>query len=103
MTYLLLNLAFLAVAGVIITLLLRRYNVRLSWQPIVLTLVILLVFTVVFDSLIIALGIVAYDETKLLGILLWHAPVEDMFYSLLACLLMPALWKIGDALHADKS
>lgn len=102
-TYLLLNLVFLAIIGIGITVLLRHYKVRLSWRSIILTLVILLVFTIVFDSLIIALGIVAYDETKLLGIFLWHAPIEDLFYSLLACLLIPALWKIGDAIHANKN
>lgn len=59
-----------------------------------LTLAVLLVTTAIFDSLIIASGIVAYDESKLLGLYIWQAPVEDFFYSLAAVIVVPSVWHL---------
>lgn len=53
---------------------------------------LMLVLTLIFDSLIIAAGIVAYDTTKLLGVYLARAPVEDFAYTLAVMLLVPLLW-----------
>lgn len=49
--------------------------------------------TIIFDPLIIAAGIVAYNRQYTLGINFWHAPVEDLFYALAAAVLIPLLWK----------
>lgn len=57
-----------------------------------LTLIVLLVFTAVFDNLIIAAGIVAYDPTKISGIMIGIAPVEDFAYTVAAVLVLPTLW-----------
>lgn len=91
MTYLLLNLVFLAVAACLIA---GRdaFNIR----AVSVTLAALLAMTAVFDNLIIMAGIVDYDPSKILGIYINQAPVEDFFYAVLAAILVPALWnKIG--------
>ncbi len=53
----------------------------------------LLVMTAVFDSAIIAAGIVGYSPQKLLGWYVWRAPIEDFAYTIAALLLVPLLWK----------
>lgn len=54
--------------------------------------IILFILTAIFDSLIIAAGIVAYDQSKILGWNIGAAPVEDFFYSLAAALFIPYMW-----------
>ncbi len=90
-TYLVLNCLFLCV----VLLLLRVLNGRIVWnQSVTVTLIVLLVLTAIFDSVIVASGIVAYDETKILGMSLGSAPIEDFFYAVLAAVLIPNLWHI---------
>lgn len=87
-TYIILNCIVLAV--LLITL---RWRKLLLWnRSVLVTLGILLATTAIFDSLIIAYGIVAYDESKLLSLYIWQAPIEDFFYALAVGLLIPALW-----------
>jgi small toxic polypeptide LdrA/B/C/D len=57
-----------------------------------LTLAVLLVFTAVFDNLIIAAGIVAYDPAKISGVMIGMAPIEDFSYTVAAVLVLPTLW-----------
>jgi lycopene cyclase domain-containing protein len=57
-----------------------------------LTLAVLLVFTAVFDNLIIGVGIVAYDPAKISGLMIGLAPIEDFAYTLAAVLVLPTLW-----------
>ncbi|MEY4078448.1 MAG: hypothetical protein RIS80_217 [Actinomycetota bacterium] len=88
MTYILLAVAF-CVAGFLITFLIARASVsRATWW----TLGILLAATVIGDNFIVATGIVAYDPTKILGVFIGVAPVEDFAYSLVAATLIPAIW-----------
>ncbi len=88
-TYIVLNSIF--VAAVVVGLLLLR---TLVWNKIAASVLgVLLVLTAIFDSLIIAFGIVDYDETRLLGISIWRAPIEDFFYTVLVVILVPSLWK----------
>ncbi len=56
------------------------------------TLLVLLVFTAVFDNLIIGAGIVAYDPAKISGIFIGIAPIEDFAYTIAAVLVLPTLW-----------
>lgn len=93
MTYLVLNLVFLAVVcGTI--------QATRSWpehrRPIVITLIILIVLTAIFDSILINLGFFYYEPTKLLGINIWSAPLEDFFYPAASVIIVPALWKYTD-------
>jgi lycopene cyclase domain-containing protein len=43
---------------------------------------VLMVMTAIFDNLIVATQIVSYDESKLSGIKILFAPVEDFAYTL---------------------
>ena len=61
---------------------------QLPWRAIEFATVALLVITAIFDNVIIGLGIVAYDETKISGIMVGLAPIEDFAYSLAAPILI---------------
>jgi lycopene cyclase domain-containing protein len=88
MTYLLLNLAFMAPI-VIYKIIMRRYLPR--YEILILTLV-LLVLTAIFDNFIVGSGIVAYDPELISGVRIGYAPIEDFFYALAAVILIPSLW-----------
>ena len=66
------------------------------------TLAGLLVLTGVFDNVIVGLGIVSYDETKISGALVGVAPLEDFAYSIAAVLALPALWVLLPAKGANR-
>lgn len=93
-TYLILNTAVLAVTVVIL------WHLRaLHFSRIILWLtIILVILTVAFDSLIIIADIVHYDSSKLIGITIGAAPIEDLMYTILAIIIVPAIWKkLGDS------
>lgn len=87
-TYLILNIIF--ATCVIFLLATKLKKPSAAWW---LTLAILCVLTLVFDNLIIWAGIVQYDVTKILGVYLWKAPVEDFCYAILAVIIVPLLWR----------
>ena len=58
------------------------------------TLVVLLVLTAIFDNVIVALGIVAYDTTHITGLFIGVVPIEDFAYSVAAVLVLPTLWGV---------
>ena len=89
MSYGELNFIFLITAGILTWIIKSRYQCFTT--PIVL--LPMLVLTAFFDNLIVATGIVAYDESKLLGIKLLTVPLEDFAYTVVAVLLVPAIWK----------
>lgn len=96
-TYLSLNLVFVAVV-----LLVLKPWLRGSWRATLSVALHLVVLTVIFDSIIIWLGIVAYDQTKLLGFNIGLAPVEDFFYAILAAIMVPAIWRaVGNRQGSD--
>ena len=83
MTYWILNSYFLAV-------LVLFYFVSGAWRKFTLhlhTFVALLIGTAIFDNAIIGFGLVAYDETKISGIKIGLAPIEDFAYSIAVVLL----------------
>lgn len=55
-------------------------------------LVVLVALTAVFDNVIVGSGIVAYDPTRILGLRIGVAPIEDFSYCVVAALALPALW-----------
>jgi lycopene cyclase domain-containing protein len=65
---------------------------RRALLPALAGLVVLLALTAVFDNVIVGSGIVAYDASRILGIRLGVAPVEDFSYTVVAALALPALW-----------
>ena len=88
-TYIVLNLLFLTtVLGV-----LARRKVLTRGRAMWATLAVLMMTTIVFDSLLIYFGVFTYPAGKILGIHVGLAPIEDLFYALLAGLAVPAIWK----------
>jgi lycopene cyclase domain-containing protein len=87
-TYLALNLVFMLVAFVSLILISRKN----PWRAIGFTMIWMILMTLVFDNVIIALGIVGYDENKISGLLLGLAPIEDFSYTVVYVLAVGILW-----------
>jgi lycopene cyclase domain-containing protein len=60
--------------------------------PALVALAVLVALTAVFDNVIVGTGIVAYDGSRILGLRVGVAPVEDFSYTVVAALALPALW-----------
>lgn len=88
MTYLALNATVLLSLLVVLNIFMRRS----PWLAIGQTTLVLLVMTAVFDNAIIGAGIVAYDPTKISGLMIWLAPIEDFAYTIAAAVLIPSVW-----------
>lgn len=94
-TYLLINTAFLVVTFIILRM--RPHAPSKRWVAV---LVVLLILTAVFDSLIVFLSIVGYDPDKILGIFIGFAPIEDFFYAIYAAIIVPLFWNRLGGKHA---
>ena len=88
MTYLALNMTFMLIAFVVLNLVSRKS----PWRAIGFTMLWMLLVTLVFDNVIIGLEIVGYDKTKISGILLGLAPIEDFAYTVVAVLAVSTIW-----------
>lgn len=88
MSYLETNFWFLVIS----LLVLLRFRKRVTAKSLLLLALAMFLMTAVFDNLIIGSGIVAYDETKILGLKIFLAPIEDFAYTLAAVLMIPAIW-----------
>ena len=84
MNYLALNAIFLGALALLAIPVVKQ----LPWRAINLATAALLAITAIFDNVIIGLGIVAYDESKISGIKIGLAPIEDFAYSLAAPILI---------------
>ena len=94
MTYWQLNLLFLVPVALVgaLALIRARRSLRRGAASVLLTLLILLVFTAVFDNVMIGIGLVGYDTAKISGAFIGIAPLEDFAYALAAAMLLPSLW-----------
>jgi small toxic polypeptide LdrA/B/C/D len=98
MTYLALDLVFLALAGAVglAALFLRRRRPRAGGARLVpaigITMAVTLLLTAVFDNVMIAAGLFSYEDNQLLGAYLGLVPVEDFAYPIAAAILLPSLW-----------
>ncbi|WP_062070568.1 lycopene cyclase domain-containing protein [Demequina sediminicola] len=90
MTYVILSVAVLAVIAIACAPVLRRLPAR----PLALTALVLIILTIVFDNVIVGLGIVDYDPELISGVLMPIAPVEDLAYAIGAVLLIPTFWEL---------
>jgi lycopene cyclase domain-containing protein len=88
MTYLELNAIFLALAAIPALLVLRGRQ----WATVAKVLAPMLALTAIFDNLIIATGIVAYDSATISGFKIGVAPIEDFAYTIAAVLLITTIW-----------
>lgn len=90
MTYTLLNLVFLIPAAVFAWIVRKR----IPTKPWLATLIILTVLTVVFDNLMIAVGLFYYSPETSSGITIGRMPIEDLSYTVFAVLVLPSLWAV---------
>lgn len=88
MTYAVLSLAVLIAVFAVTVPTLRK----LASRPLLWTALALIILTLVFDNIIVGVGLVAYDDDLILGIRLPIAPLEDLSYTLAAVMLVPAVW-----------
>jgi lycopene cyclase domain-containing protein len=92
-TYWALNAIFLAiVAAVAIAALASRRAPR--WLAVLIAAGILLVFTAIFDNVLIGLGFVGYNRATISGVFIGRAPLEDFAYTVAAVVLLPSLWML---------
>ena len=99
MTYWLLNAIFLAgVAAVALATVLSRRRPR--WRSIGLVLLVVLVMTAAFDNVMIAVGLVGYDASKISGGFVGVAPLEDFAYAVAVVVLLPSLWALTEPKRA---
>jgi lycopene cyclase domain-containing protein len=106
MTYWAVNAVFLAVVAVLglLALLVARLRSRgtardagrrrVVAQGALVTTVVLLLLTAVFDNVMIGVGLVGYDEAKISGQFVGIAPLEDFAYSIAALVLLPSVWTL---------
>ena len=87
MNYLTLNLLFLGLS--LLALLLVPRN---RWPAYLVGMLPMIALTAIFDNLIIAAQIVGYDSSKISGILVGLAPIEDFAYTIAAVLIVPSVW-----------
>lgn len=95
MTYLLISLPFLAVAGLVLAAAgLRGRLTRRVRLGVAAALALLVPLTGVFDSVIIGLGIVDYTGANIAGARIGLAPVEDFLYPIAGTALLTGLWTL---------
>ncbi|NBR77699.1 MAG: lycopene cyclase domain-containing protein, partial [Microbacteriaceae bacterium] len=61
-------------------------NRKSPWRAISWTLLVMCLVTLIFDNVIVGLGIVDYDSDKISGLLLGLVPVEDFAYTVVSVL-----------------
>ena len=69
-----------------------RALVRTWWRAAVLAAVVLCVLTIVFDNVMIAVGLFAYGWEHMSGLRIGLMPVEDLTYPLAALIGLPGVW-----------
>lgn len=69
----------------------RRRPDRRWWASTGLTLLALVVLTAVFDTAMIAADLFRFDESRLAGIFVGLAPIEDFAWPVAAVLVVPAV------------
>jgi lycopene cyclase domain-containing protein len=90
MNYLALNAVFMLMAFVILNVVIRKS----PWKIISRTLLVMVLVTLIFDNLIVALGIVDYDTDKISGVLLGLVPIEDFAYTVVSVLAVSSIWHL---------
>ena len=95
MNYGQLNVIFLALAlGVFLAAVLRRGTKRRPVAAVVVTMVVLVALTAVFDNVMIGSGLFDYAGHTIAGTKVGLAPIEDFAYPVAAALLLPGLWTL---------
>ncbi len=92
MTYWALNAIFLAVVAIVGVIAAVRHRRR--WLAVLITAGVLLVISIIFDNVMIGVGLVGYDRSHISGIFVGVAPLEDFAYAVAAAVLLPSLWML---------
>lgn len=93
MSYLAFSLLFVALALVPVAgAMVRQRTGRRWWRAVLFSMVVLLVLTVIFDSLMVHVDLFRYDQSRSLGLDVLLTPVEDLAWPVAAALLVPSLW-----------
>jgi lycopene cyclase domain-containing protein len=90
MNYLALNVVFMLIAFVILNVIVRKS----PWKLIGWTLLTMVLVTLIFDNVIVALGIVDYDTDKISGLVLGLVPIEDFAYTIVSVLAVSSIWHL---------
>lgn len=85
--YLILNTVF-----IVLVLLVFRIKPRIPKRVWWITLLIMLILTAIFDSLIVGFDIVGYNLNNISQIYIFKAPIEDFAYTILAVIIIPFIW-----------
>jgi lycopene cyclase domain-containing protein len=91
-TYLAMSVPFTVFTIAITTIAAWKFGLRLTSLGV--PIAALLIGTAVFDNLIIAAGLVAYDDSLNLGIRIGLAPIEDFLYAIAAVMVTASFWHI---------
>ena len=97
-TYLILNTVFTLVIGIAFIVKVGRPSK--NWW---ITLAGVMALTLVFDNLAIWAGFFSYNTSLISGLYIGLAPIEDFFYALIVCLLVPVLVKTIPAVSIPSS
>lgn len=81
-------------SALLISAILIWLGARPAWRALGLGVLGVLVLTAVFDSVIIAVGLVDYDPATLLGLRIGMAPIEDFSYAIAAAIGAPVLFSL---------
>jgi lycopene cyclase domain-containing protein len=95
MTYWALNAFFLGAVAIIAMAALVSHRAP-RWLAVLIAVGILLVFTAIFDNVLIGLGFVGYNRALISGVFIGRAPLEDFAYTVAAVVLLPSLWTLLD-------
>ena len=87
----LLIIAISAALGLVAIVVLRRQQRPIPFQSLMVCTLVMLVLTVIFDNLMIAVDLYRYPVENFSGLRLGLMPLEDLSYPLAVCLVLP-LW-----------
>lgn len=91
MTYALIVLPFLVVAGIVTAASAMRPGFARRMRASALTAIVLVALTAIFDNVMIAADLFTYPEHLISGIRIGLAPLEDFAYPVAAAFLVPAV------------
>lgn len=75
-----------------LTLLCLYFRSRIAWRLALYTLLMVGLFTLVFDNLIIGLHFYGYINRHISGVHIYKMPIEDLAYPLVSTFLIALLW-----------
>ncbi|GII98494.1 lycopene cyclase domain-containing protein [Sediminihabitans luteus] len=92
MTNVVLNIVVVGVLALVCVPVILRRPRGTRLVPLLVAAGVMCALTLVFDTIMIDVGLYTFDPDKILGVWLWGAPLEDFFYPVAAVLMVPALW-----------